>query len=288
MSGADASPLSGPSAQELASVWAAAEAALRAGDFATARFHATSIAEKSRGRGLQRRFGGAYRLLGRIAQADGDVESAERAFRTALLTYTLLEDGCAAAHVLAEMAQTRLGAGHFGAATDLSRQAVQRAPSDVRALTVLGYAQWLSGSPADGASAFEQALHVNRDAAPALAGRGQIRADLGDHHGALADLGRALALGLSPSDEADVRSARALALAGRGDLDAAEAELARALVLAPDRMRTRLRRARIRALTGDTEQALRDLEEIRFSDTAPVEQATARRALAGLRQTLSP
>ncbi|MEU8246565.1 tetratricopeptide repeat protein [Nonomuraea sp. NPDC048916] len=288
MSGADASPLSRLSAQELGSALAAAEAALQAGDLATARSHATTIADQSRSRGLQRRFGGAYRLLGRIARADGDVESAERAFRTALLAFTLLEDGCAAAHVLTEMAQTRLSAGHFGAATDLSRQAVQRAPGDVQALTVLGYAQWLSGSPADGASAFEQALHINRDAAPALAGRGQIRADLGDHQGALADLGRALALGLPPSDEADVRSARALAIAGLGDIDAAEAELARALMLAPDRVRTRLRRARVRALTGDVEQALRDLEEIRFSDAPPVEKATARRALTGLRQTLSP
>jgi tetratricopeptide (TPR) repeat protein len=285
MSGADASPRSETSAREFGSAWAAAENALRAGDLTTARRHATGIADQSRRQGMERRFGRAQRLLGQIAQAGGDVESAERSFRTALSTFTILEDDHTAARVLAEMAALRLRRADFGGATELSRQALKRAPGDVYALTVLGYAQWLGGSPADGATSFERALLVSRNAVPALTGRGQVRADLGDHRAALADLDRALALGVDPQDEADVRSGRALALAGLGRFDEAETEILRALALDSGRPRTRLRRALVRAFSGDADKAHRDLQEVLSLDTTPVENATARRTLARLRPT---
>lgn len=312
MSGAEASPRSGPtarersataasplhesrsahesrstdealSADELGTAWIAAEAALQAGDLITARHHAASIADQSKRHGMERRFGRAHRLLGQIAQAGGDLESAEGSFRTALSAFMILEDDHAAAHVLAEMAGLRLGQGDFNGATELSRQALRRTPGDVAALTTLGYAQWLGGSPADGVTSFDQALTVSRNAVPALTGRGQVRADLGDHKGALVDLDRALALGIKPYDEADVRSARALALAGLGRFDEAESEIVRAVALDMERPRTLLRRALVRAFAGDADEAHRDLEEVLSRTAAPVETATARRTLARLR-----
>ena len=284
MSGADTSPHFGPSTLRVGSAWAAAESAFEAGDLATARDHAASIAAQSTGRGLERRFGRAHHLLARVAEAGGDTVGAERSFRAALSAFTLLEDQHTAAHVLSELASLRLRAGDFGGATEYARQALGRAPGDVRSLTVLGYAQWLGGSPADGESSFEQALRVSRNAVPALAGRGQIRADLGEYRAALADLDRALALGVSPQDEPDVRSARALALAALGRASEADAEMARALSPDPARPRTRLRRALIHTLSGQVDQASHDLEEILTIDPAPIEATTARRLLARLRR----
>ncbi|MFI6321101.1 tetratricopeptide repeat protein [Nonomuraea sp. NPDC050556] len=283
MSGADISSRSGISAHEYGAAWAAATAALEAGDLAAARTLATSIADRSHAPGLERRYGRAKHLLARIARAAGDPAAAEEALRAALRAFTFLEDASGAADVLTDLAEVRLAAGQFGDASDLSRQAVKRAPGNVRALTVLGYAQWLSGSPADGESTFEQALHIRRDAVAALCGRGQVRADLGDHRDALTDLDRALRLGVPAAEEADVRSARALALAGLGNLPDADAEITRAVELDPNRARTRLRRARIRSLAGRLEEAFGDLQEVLSFGAAPVETATARRALARLR-----
>jgi tetratricopeptide (TPR) repeat protein len=284
MSGAEAASRAKPPPDEIGSVWAAAESAFQDGDLVTARHHATAIARHSRRHGMQRRLGHAQRLLGRIEQAWGDPTSAESAFRTALSAFTALEDGPAAARVLTEMAQLRLRSGDFAGATDLSLQAVTRAPGDVHALTALGYALWLGGSPSDGLSGFEQALYIGRDTVRALAGRGQINADTGDSRAALADLNRVLALGVDVEgdDEADVRSARALALAALGRLDDADAEMASALSLAPDRPRTLLRRARIHLESGRDDEAHTDLAKVLASATAPVETATARRLMRRL------
>ena len=121
----------------------------------------------------------------------------------------------------------------------------------------------------------------------ALAGRGQIRADLGEYEDALEDLDRALSSQLTREEEADVRSARALALAGLQRIREAEGELSTALQMDPERARTRLRAARIAVILGDRDRMRTELERALLS-TPPLsfgEQESARRMLQQLAET---
>jgi tetratricopeptide (TPR) repeat protein len=137
----------------------------------------------------------------------------------------------------------------------LARQAVDRMPGDVVALTGLAYAQWRGGSPADAEATFDQALKWDSETPLALAGRGQIRADLGRYEWALDDLDRALRFNLTREEEADVRSARALALAGLGHEAEARDELVASLRRDPERGRSKARADRIAAIFRDQEEA---------------------------------
>lgn len=193
----------------------------------------------------------ARRREAAAAEAAGDLAAADDHLRAALSLYVVLDDTFSAGRTLADLAEVRLDLGDFSGAAGLAWQAADRIPGDVQALTVLGYAEWQAGSPADAEATFSQALHWDSDAAAALAGRGQARADLGSYQAALDDLNRALKLGLEGVTEADTRSARALALAGLGRAADARSELAASLRLAPDRPQGRQRADRIAALTTD-------------------------------------
>jgi tetratricopeptide (TPR) repeat protein len=107
---------------------------------------------------------------------------------------------------------------------------------------------------------FSQVLRWASDTAAALAGRGQVRADLGNYGEALDDLDRALKFPMDREAEADARSARALALAGLRRADEAQDELLASFQLEPDRARTRLRAGRIAALSGHREEARAEVE----------------------------
>ena len=194
---------------------------------------------------------GARRRQADLARAGGDLGHAEEYLRAALSLYVMLDDGYCAGRALTSLAEIRLAAGDYPAAAELSRQAAERMPGDTMALTGLAYAEWQAGSPADAEVTFSQALHWDADDAAALAGRGQVRADLGSSSLALDDLDRALKYPLDRESEADARSARALALAGLGRSAEAQAELAESVRLDPRRPRTRLRADRIAALAGD-------------------------------------
>jgi len=195
-----------------------------------------------------------------IARSKGDPAEADRYLRAALSIFLTLEDPYSAARLLTAIAELRFAAGDYTGAADLNRQAVERAPGDVMALTGLAYALWQGGSPADAEATFGQALRWDSGTALALAGRGQIRADLGRYQYALDDLDRALRLTLARDTEADARSARALALAGLGRVAEAERELSATVQLAPDRARTRLRAGRIAAILGRWDEVRAQIE----------------------------
>lgn len=267
------------------SLHASAEAALRDGDLAAAERDIDEAVGMFRAAGNWRRIGDAQVLGARIARARDDLAGAERNLREALSIYYVLEDRYAAARALSAIGELHHLAGDYTQAAELNRNAVERMPGDVTALTGLGYAQWQGGSPADAEATFGQALRWNSNAPMALAGRGQVRADLGRYDYALDDLDRALQLELTPAAEADARSARALALAGLGRVAEAEAELAIAVQLAPDRPQGRLRAGRIAAILGHLDGARAEIEQILTSRSAlsPVERESARRILESLR-----
>jgi tetratricopeptide (TPR) repeat protein len=150
---------------------------------------------------------------GRSAAEVGDPAAAEKLYLDALRAYGELEDRYESARVLLSLADLRLSSGNHADAAELARQAAERVPGDVSALTVLGQALWRGGSPADAEVAFGEALRSDPRAVQALAGRGQVRVALGHYREALTDLDQALALGLHGTAAADVHAARAVALA---------------------------------------------------------------------------
>lgn len=231
----------------------------------------------------------------RLRQSDaarkaGDLAHAEEHARAVLSLYVMLEDGYSAARTLASLAELRYLMGDYARAVDLNAQAAQRLPGDTVALTGLGYAEWRAGSPSDAEITFSQALYWDGDAASALAGRGQVRADLGNYSTALKDLDRALSFPLDDDAEADTRSARALALAGLGRAEEARTELATSFRLDPNRPRSRLRAGRIAALAGHQDEARSEIERALSSegpDLSGQERAAATGLLARLNAPLS-
>lgn len=229
----------------------------------------------------RRRLADAEVARGGIAKAAGDLATAETHFRAALATFFLLDDRYSAACLLSAIAELHFLEGDYAEAADLNRQAVERMPGDVNALTGLAYAQWYAGSPADAHATFDQVLSWDRNVLPALAGRGQIRADLGQYEDALDDLDRVRSMPLDKEGEADVRSARALALAGVGRMAEAEGELAASLRIKPDRARSRLRAAKIAAILGDHAETRAEIERalVGHPSLSSAEEASARRIL---------
>jgi tetratricopeptide (TPR) repeat protein len=126
------------------------------------------------------------------AREAGDLVSAEEHSRAALSLYIMTEDSYSAARTLISLAEIRYLMGDYTGAIDLNTQAAERLPGDNAALTDLAYAEWRAGSAADAEVTFSQVLHWDSDIAPALAGRGQVRAELGNYASALDDLDRAL------------------------------------------------------------------------------------------------
>lgn len=216
-----------------------------------------------------------------IARAAGNLADAEEHLRAALSLHIMLEDNHSAASAQISLAELRFIAGDYAGAASLNRQAVERLPGDTAALTGLAYAEWQAGSPADAELTFSQVLRWDSDTALALAGRGQVRAVLGNYPEALEDLDRALKFKLDPDVEADARSARALALAAMGQVPEARTELTESFRLAPDRPRTWLRAGQIAALAGDRDEVRAEAERALKGHPAlsPAERDSANRLL---------
>jgi tetratricopeptide (TPR) repeat protein len=217
----------------------------------TARAEAARAADEREAAGDWRGLADARRRQADLARSVGDLDQAEEHLRAARSLYIMLDDGYWAARALASLAEILLSRGDYQQAAELSNQAADGIPGDTKALTTLAYAEWQAGSPADAEMTFSLVLHWDADTADALAGRGQVRADLGSYALALDDLDRALKFPLGTDAEADVHSARALALAGLGRAVDAQADLAESLRLRPGRPRTKGRADRIATLFGD-------------------------------------
>jgi tetratricopeptide (TPR) repeat protein len=216
-----------------------------------ARCDAARVADEHEAAGDWRGLADARRRQADVARAAGELDRAEEHLRAARSLYIMLNDGYWAARALTSLAEIRLSMGDYLVAAELSGQAVEQMPGDTEALTVLASAEWQAGSPADAEVTFSRVLHWDADTPSALAGRGQVRADMGSYSLAVDDLDRALKFSLDREDEADARSARALALAGLGRPADAHAELAESLRLLPGRSRTKGRADRIAMLVGD-------------------------------------
>jgi tetratricopeptide (TPR) repeat protein len=285
---------------------AAAEAALAANNYPSARSlaeQAISLAAAEPSEvGRRRRLGYALTLRGNIAKTEGDLLTAERYLQDALAEFSALEDRDLIARTLSALADVAFDAGNYTEAERLWRDAVELIPSFVDAMIGLGNAQWYEGSPATAEATFAQALssaqwyerpdevmplEPDRYAKVARASglRGQVLAEMAEYDTALANLNPALSTVLTPEEEIDIRSARALALTGLGRYDEANRELAAARSLAPHRARTLRRAGKIAALRGERELAIEEIERALQAEPPlpPWDRADARRLRAALR-----
>jgi tetratricopeptide (TPR) repeat protein len=217
-----------------------------------------------------------------IARAAGEIDAAAENYRESLSIFNILGDLPSTIRLYRALGEARFAAGDYAAVIALYLEALSLVPGDPVLLTGLGYASWYEGRPGDALTYLTQALHVEGDNQPALSALGQLEADTGHPKEALADLDRALALnapGTAEDEEADLRSARALALAQLGEHAAAEAELSAAFGLRPRRARTFLRAARIRLQSGDRTTA-RSLLGKALAATPPLPPGHAAKARA--------
>jgi tetratricopeptide (TPR) repeat protein len=262
---------------------AAARDAFAEGDLSHAQSLAVLAAERFRRSGDERQLAHALLLRGDIACARGDLGHAQENFQEALSRFSVLQDRDQTARTLSALGEIRAREGDYQRAEQFQQLAVDTLPTDVTALVGLGYAQWYGGSPANAEATFTQALAWDPRATLAMAGRGQVRAEMREYKAALADLDQVSPSGLSPGEEADVRSARALALAGLGRREEAERELAAARNKAPG-ARTLLRSARIAAIEGRDDAAVGDLRRALKArpSLSPAEKEAAHRMLGRL------
>jgi tetratricopeptide (TPR) repeat protein len=265
----------------------AADAALAAGNFDTASRFADHVIEGYRESGESLRLGQALTQRASIARTAGNLLAAEGFLQDALSQFSQLADRDLTARTLAAIAQIHFDRHDYRAARDFNRNAVEELPSYIDAIIGLGYAQWCAGSPTDAEATFTLALGRGSGSARASGGRGQVLAEMREYGAALVDLDPALATAELPLDEEiDVRSARALSLAGVGRLEDANTELAVARSLAPGRARTQRRAAWIAAMRGQNDLALAEAQ-LALNGSPPLppwDEGDARRLIEILRR----
>jgi tetratricopeptide (TPR) repeat protein len=282
----DTLPVDATTATATAGLRAEAEAAFATGDFIGAQRLIAAALESCRAAKDARGLAYTLELQGEVARVKGDLKAAERSFRDALYEFSSLSDAAAQARLLSTLGDIFGAVGDYTKAVQYHQEANECLPANVEALTGLGYAQWHWGSPADAEATFSRALGWNRNKGEALAGRGQVRVELRAYPGALADLDRAITLGLPLDNEIDARSARAVVLVNLGREEEADREIRAARSPDPDRPLTRLRAGTVAAFLGQTEQARDDLEHALRSlpPLPPRDAGVARQLLKELNQ----
>ena len=220
----------------------------------------------------------ALAVKGSIARAAGELDAAARDYRESLSIFNVLGDLPSTIRLYRALGEAIFAGGDYATVIALFLEALSLVPGDPVLLTGLGYASWYEGRIADALTYLTEALDAERSNQPALIARGQVEVEAGRPERALRDLDRALALlGQAAAEEADVHSARALALAQLGKAVDAEAELGTALSLQPRRAQTFLRAAQIRLLEEDA-KAARSLLEDALATTPPLPPSHAARA----------
>jgi Flp pilus assembly protein TadD len=106
---------------------------------------------------------------------------------------------------------------------------------------------WRAGRPEAALAVLSGVLNRHGDVHEALEIRGEILADRGESQAALRDLDR-----LGRSADPAARAARALALARRGRLDAARAEIGEVVAAGAESGPALYRAAQVELMTGDT------------------------------------
>nr|WP_026415838.1 tetratricopeptide repeat protein [Actinomadura oligospora] len=223
----------------------AAEAALAAGQALLARGLAGSAAgDPGTDAGFQ---ADVQTVLGNIAYLHGRYDEAARCHQRAGELLQTIEDSAAVVRQLAAEGWSRFAAGDVERGVALLRSGADLAPGDASVQVGLGRMLWRAGRPEAALAVLSGVLNRHGDVHEALEIRGEIRADRGESESALRDLDR-----LGRSADPAARAARALALARRGRLDAARAEIGEVVVAGAESGPALYRAAQVELMTGDT------------------------------------
>lgn len=259
-----------------------AESALASRDFALAQYHAKKALETVNPTELRFQ-ADALSLLGNITYLAGQPDVAEKHYRLAAELRDQLGDQPEVGRLFGAIGRIHIHQRNYVRALEDLQLAVTRLPSDLALQTEFATALWLADQSQAAAAVFGAVLFVEPDSADALAGRGQIRAEQGNAAAALDDLQTLQRLRPSVSQEPEVRSAYALALALAGRSETAMAEANTALASTHDSAVILLRAARVALVAGAVDRA-RELLRMAEGATRPAlsshQRAQVRRILA--------
>lgn len=233
-------------------------------------------------------------LLGRIVARRDGVGRAEARYQQAAEAFERLGDRLAVGRVYARLGDAYLADRQYLPAITSYRRALERIHGDPEVQLAFATALWHSGQRSAARAVFGQILTVDPSYAPALSGRGQLSAELGDGESALVDLDRAVKLSTGPQEQAALHSARALALASLGRTEEAAEQISvtrdlRAAAGIPAGVLD-LRAAQVAAARGDAARAAElAAAALRAQPPlAPAHAADVQRLLTDLGRTPQP
>jgi cytochrome c-type biogenesis protein CcmH/NrfG len=193
----------------------AAEGALAAGDLALSARRAAEAARTSGRRDLRTR-AAAMSCLGQVAARGGDDREAESHYRAAAVLFEVLQDQAGTGRLLAELGRILLRRGRYAEAVGQLQGAEARLPGDPAVQLDLARALRRSGQLLAATAVLGATLTVAPEAVDALVERGLIRIETEEFSSALEDLDSAARLQPAVGEQAEIRSARAVALARLG------------------------------------------------------------------------
>ncbi|MFC5179901.1 tetratricopeptide repeat protein [Actinomadura harenae] len=186
-------------------------------------------------------------VLGNIAYLHGRFDEAARSYQRAGELLQTIDDSVGVVRQLAAEGWARFATGDVERGVALLRSGADLAPGDASVQVGLGRMLWRAGRPEAALAVLSGVLNRHGDVSEAREIRGEILADRGESESALRDLDR-----LGRSADPAARAARALALARRGRLDAARAEIGEAVVAGAESGPALYRAAQVELMTGDT------------------------------------
>lgn len=224
-------------------------------------------------------------VLGNLAYYRGQLEVATAHHRRAAAYFEALQDPTAAGLQLAAIGRLLGASGSYSEALRVLQAAVTRLGGSYPVQVEFARALWSAGQLDAATAVLSTVLSLMPDEAQALADRGQISVDRDDPVSALEDLDSLDRLRPDIGRRADVRAARALALARLSRKREARAEAAAALADGHDNGPALLRASGVARAVGETNRAallLRMAEAARQPELSPYQRSEAHRLLAEL------
>ncbi|HPM79921.1 MAG TPA: tetratricopeptide repeat protein [Candidatus Anammoximicrobium sp.] len=177
----------------------------------------------------------AYSSRGSVWIQKGEQDKADADFQQAIVCEPGMAEAFAIERLLLEAAYHGRRE-EFDEAVSRATEAIEMDEECLPAYAIRAGAYWYSEQSVEAIDDFTRLIAENEDDFHALAGRGQVYAELGEFDLALTDLGRAIALGRKRGSKTGLAYAyngRALALAGLGRLEEALRDFDRSLRDAP-------------------------------------------------------
>jgi tetratricopeptide (TPR) repeat protein len=240
-----------------------------------------AAAERSRGIGDPYERAGFLRALADAFSSQSDAEGLVWAYRTSFAIYAQLGATEEAVSALVALAEFQSEHEDYEGAVESYTRALELSPDDAYLCHRRGVASWYHARYSDAVDDLSKSLQAFGDWPEGYSARGQAFAEWGKFEPAVADLGRAIALG----DEHTVAYAKnglGLALGGLGEFDQALAAFKESLVLEPHNAWAYFNRAVTYERMGERGKAERDYTRALKEDGPALNRWRREQALAYL------